>query len=647
MLPAGYFKERCRRRNPCVTASGSSWDLVEYDGDRDLLNRRYGIPLLPVSVGWQSRRGPHLVYKTPPGEASVKVQIDETGVVLASDGYLVCWPAWRREHGLVYEWNGVTELAQLPSETRELLLELGRQGQIDTREHVANNEPVSEGRRHEALKLYVLQLIRTGAESRRLLDKALAFNRRRLVPSLSEKEVTRQVHGLARWAAQHPSEEELAHTEAERLADRVKRDEAPATKTSARARKVQRRAVAAVEMREIEYLDRRRHVPLRTITTYAGEGGLGKSCLVLAVAAEVTRRGEAALLVTYEDALAEVVAPRFTALQGDRELLHELFVDFEDGALVLPADLGDLRAHVEETGASMLIVDPLSASLDVRLDSHRDAHLRAVTGQLSRLADDYRLAVVCVAHLTKEPVSDAYRRVGGSAALYNGSRSLFSVTRCPVDPEDGRILVQHKANYARRLPPERWRAEAVLVAGSAGKPIEALTMRYVGVADDVDPNSVLGSHAPGVLDEARDFLLGALADGEWHDSAGLKKFAGVHERTLQRAAQALDVKAERRGFPASTWWRLPTVATALGAPLVASEEPAATLHEYATSEATTLQSRQTVAPVGGVATVAAPDDAARCPKHPDGRLRLARDGVWRCLECESPTFTEEIVEETE
>jgi hypothetical protein len=66
-MAAGYFKERCRHRNPVVTASGSGWDLVEYDGERDELDRRHGIPRLPATLGWESRRGPHLVFRAPRG----------------------------------------------------------------------------------------------------------------------------------------------------------------------------------------------------------------------------------------------------------------------------------------------------------------------------------------------------------------------------------------------------------------------------------------------------------------------------------------------------------------------------------------------------------------------------------------------------
>ena len=52
-----------------------------------------------------------------------------------------------------------------------------------------------------------------------------------------------------------------------------------------------------------------------------------------------------------------------------------------------------------------------------------------------------------------------------------------------------------------------------------------------------------------------------LADGDWHESDGLKKLlaaaAGYNERLSKRAAKDLGIEYERRGFPASTWWRLP------------------------------------------------------------------------------------------
>jgi hypothetical protein len=93
-------------------------------------------------------------------------------------------------------------------------------------------------------------------------------------------------------------------------------------------------------------------------------------------------------------------------------------------------------------------------------------------------------------------------------------------------------------------------------------------MMFVEFAEDVDGADVLArrGESEDKTTRATEFLNEALADHEWHDSAGLKKLAGaagISERTLQRAAQSLNVESERREFPSSTWWRIPPCATAL------------------------------------------------------------------------------------
>ena len=49
------------------------------------------------------------------------------------------------------------------------------------------------------------------------------------------------------------------------------------------------------------------------------------------------------------------------------------------------------------------MIDPVSASIDLKLDSHKDAHVRVVLGQLAKLAEQLGLAVVMIAHLNKAP----------------------------------------------------------------------------------------------------------------------------------------------------------------------------------------------------------------------------------------------------
>jgi hypothetical protein len=117
------------------------------------------------------------------------------------------------------------------------------------------------------------------------------------------------------------------------------------------------------------------------------------------------------------------------------------------------------------------------------------------------------------------------------------------------------------SNYGPLAEVERWRVVPTTVATDYG-PMEVMTMEFVEVAEGVARDDVLATRHVGAekLDDALTFLESALADRDWHDSAGLVALAAaqrISERTLRRAAlEELQVEHERRGFPASTWWRL-------------------------------------------------------------------------------------------
>jgi hypothetical protein len=312
-------------------------------------------------------------------------------------------------------------------------------------------------------------------------------------------------------------------------------------------------------------------IPLRTITLVAGVGGLGKSMWLAGVAARLSRGsldGEPAntVIVSYEDTAAEVLRPRVEAAGGDSSKVHVIVPEHRDYTepVALPRDVEQVEKLVRSVGTKLLVVDPIVAAIVVELDAHKDQHVRVVLARLAELAEEADCAVAIVGHLNKAPSTDAYVRVANSVAFWNAARSVVLVTEDSDD--DLRLVAQRKANYARLHPVERHRIEPVvlphLVDPEDGRPVETARMVFVEHAEDVDAGDVLRPRAASVSPghEAALFLLRALADGAWHDSVGLKTLAGaqkVSERTLQRAAKDLGVESERRGFPASTWWRLP------------------------------------------------------------------------------------------
>jgi hypothetical protein len=212
-----------------------------------------------------------------------------------------------------------------------------------------------------------------------------------------------------------------------------------------------------------------------------------------------------------------------------------------------------------------VILDPVVAAIDVSYDAHKDQHVRAVLATLAALAEEEDLAVAMVGHLNKAPSQEAYIRVANSVAFWNASRSVVIVTEDPDEPDTGRLVAQRKANFARLAPIERHRIEPIVLEGTVdpetGKPIETSRMVFMEYASDVDGDDLLAPRGrAGKTSRAEDFLAFLLADGDWHESGELKKLAaaaGLNERTVQRGGQDLSVEIDRRGFPATTWWRLP------------------------------------------------------------------------------------------
>jgi hypothetical protein len=314
-------------------------------------------------------------------------------------------------------------------------------------------------------------------------------------------------------------------------------------------------------------------IPLRTITLVAGEGGLGKSTWLAARAAEVSRGdllgGQVGdvIIVSFEDAAEEVLRPRLEAAGGDLTRVHETVFGEASSveAVRLPNDLQRLQSLVETVETRLLIIDPIVAAMDTRLDAHKDQHVRAVLGGLAQLAETAECAVVIVGHLNKAPSSEAFVRIANSIAFWNAARSVVLVTEDPEDPDELRLVAQRKANYSRRGSVERHQIDEIVLPTTldpeTGEPITTSRMVFLEYAPEVEADLLLAPKAGRgtLMKEGLEFLRDALADGSWHDSAGLKKLAaakGISERTLKRASRQLEVEHERRGFPAVTHWRL-------------------------------------------------------------------------------------------
>src|SRR6185369_11587835 len=125
----------------------------------------------------------------------------------------------------------------------------------------------------------------------------------------------------------------------------------------------------------------------------AGEPGVGKSTLLLEVAARGAQAGHRALVVTGEESAAQVRqrAGRTGTLHADLWLAAE-------------TDLGALLGHVEEVKPTLLVVDSVQTISSAGVDGVAGgvSQVREVAATLIRAAKALGLATILVGHVTKD-----------------------------------------------------------------------------------------------------------------------------------------------------------------------------------------------------------------------------------------------------
>lgn len=305
-----------------------------------------------------------------------------------------------------------------------------------------------------------------------------------------------------------------------------------------------------------------------------GDPGLGKSWITLDVAAHVSTGrtwpdGSAApipshvLLMSGEDGVADTIRPRLDALGADVTRVHHLAVlraGDQERAIQL-ADTDMVEQAIAETGARVLIIDPVSAYLGTT-DSHRDAEVRGLMAPLALLAERTGVAILGVMHLCKSSQRPAIYRAVGSIAFAAAARIVLAVAPDP-DRDGRRIVASIKSNLsapsaalAYTLTDGRLAWEADPVSNVDVDALLAGPITPRDVAEMTDAEQVMLELFEDVAAWPMKARL-ALAAGEAH---------GVHPRTLQRTARKLGVRMMRTGFGrGGRWvWHRPTIDDSIG-----------------------------------------------------------------------------------
>jgi DNA repair protein RadA/Sms len=125
----------------------------------------------------------------------------------------------------------------------------------------------------------------------------------------------------------------------------------------------------------------------------AGEPGVGKSTLLLSVAAESARQKMSALYISGEESASQVRlrAERLSAIDPNLWLAAE-------------TELGAVIAHIDQVKPELLIIDSIQTIASVAVDGAPGGvtQVREIAGALIRIAKERNITVVLVGHVTKD-----------------------------------------------------------------------------------------------------------------------------------------------------------------------------------------------------------------------------------------------------
>lgn len=221
-------------------------------------------------------------------------------------------------------------------------------------------------------------------------------------------------------------------------------------------------------------------IPYGKVSIVQGDGGDGKTTMILDIAARLSRGIQPPALIngeliqsdelvtpvttfylTNEDEVADSSLVRFDRAGGDAskfaysgELHHHMTLT-ED----------ELNSAIEQTGAKLIIVDPFQAFLPKGASLGSIGKMRTVSTALSNVAKETGAAIVLVGHLNKNEYSKDIHRGLGSVDVSNAARSIVTVfsdkknpgkrymraTKSNFDEGDVKSIIQIKMDDQKRI----------------------------------------------------------------------------------------------------------------------------------------------------------------------------------------------------
>ena len=212
------------------------------------------------------------------------------------------------------------------------------------------------------------------------------------------------------------------------------------------------RKMSEVELQEVQWLWKP-YIPFGTVSIIQGAPGEGKTTFALRLAAacssgvalpgmEITEPFNV-IYQTAEDGLGDTIKPRLIEAGADENMVLNIIEDTNS------LSLSDERIEkaITETGAKLMILDPIQGYIGEDVDINRANEIRSVLKRVAAVAERTGCAIVLVGHLNKAKGASSQYRGLGSIDFRAAARSVLLVGRLRKEP-NVRIIVHDKSSLA-------------------------------------------------------------------------------------------------------------------------------------------------------------------------------------------------------
>jgi hypothetical protein len=186
------------------------------------------------------------------------------------------------------------------------------------------------------------------------------------------------------------------------------------------------------------------------------------------------------IMVTAEDALDQEVVPRLIAAGANLERVHilkSIKIDNERRQFLLAEDLDELQRAIKQIGDVVLItIDPITAYMGGKMDSHKTTEVRSQLGPLKDFAERSDVAISAITHPSKNAGHRAIDHFIGSQAFIAAARighACFEEVGEDEKPTGRVLFTNPKNNPSPRKPTLAYRIVEIVIGQEIGTNIAA------------------------------------------------------------------------------------------------------------------------------------------------------------------------------